>query len=393
MNKRLTVLLVLILTICAIFATMPTVASANQQDNQTLTLLQDFIANYPDRSYDLDDFTQVAIYVGEQFVKMGVASDNVVLQEITGLPGQYNVVATIDNPNTTKTVVVGAHYDTAYGEGASDNACGVVALWQIAQKLTQDATQLPFDVQLVAFGCEEDGMDGSYYFVNSLTAKQKQDLLLMINIDTIATGDNLYVFCENKATPLQDAFIAGSQNSPVKLHSKPFNAGLFSTFDFYYFGYWEMAQNSDHTPFRLEGIPTAFFFSGNYNGKYYGYFESADKSKWVTNTPKDTLQNLITNHPDFYQRVQTVVDTVCNTLQNPQNATVIEDARNHLLPIGNKYWYYDYAPLIAFVIVAVVVVFGISYYKKLKKKAILGVAEVVNKQVFTSPDADDIFKY
>ena len=388
MKKRLTILLVLVLAICAIFATVPTVASANQ-DSQTLTLLQDFITNCPDRRSQTEYSIGVADYVSEQFVKMGVSSDNVALQEPTTMRGEYNVIATIDNPNTTKTVVVGAHYDTAYGEGASDNASGVVALWQIAQKLTQGVT-LPFDVQLVAFCGEEDGLVGSSYFVNVLTEKQKQDILLMINIDTIATGDNLYLFCENKTTPLQNAFIEGSQNAPVKLQGKPFNVGLFSTFDFYYYGYWEMAQNSDHTPFRLESIPTAFFFSGNYKTKYYGYVENADQSKWILNTKKDTLANLITNHPDFTQKIQTVVDTVCNTLQNPQNATVIADARKHLVPVSDKY---DYALFVAFGIVVVVVIFGITYHKKLKKQAVLGVAEVQTQQGTTSPDVEDIFKF
>lgn len=68
-------------------------------------------------------------------------------------------------------VVLGAHYDhlgagpEGVFTGADDNASGVAALLEIAERFASADADRPRDVLFLAFDCEEEGMLGSSYWV------------------------------------------------------------------------------------------------------------------------------------------------------------------------------------------------------------------------------------
>lgn len=296
-----------------------------------------------------------------------------------------NIEATLGNVNARQYVVIGAHYD-ATGEGAGDNTCGVAALWQVARLLAPQAVSLPFGVRIVAFDGEEEGMLGSYNYAQSLTP---DDVLLMVNIDSIAVGDELYVQCENKPTTLAslllDKFDGAAQ-------AKPYTKGLFTAIDMYGYGYYETTQNSDHTPFRLLGIPTALIFSGSYSVRTWNYAESADPDKNVMNTLRDTFDNLAANSPNFPDRVRSVANAVAATLTDGQFPTVAANARSELINLNavyNSLW-----PGLA--VLALTLILSVAcwlYYRKLQKRALLGTADVKQSGVFSAPSSDEIFTF
>ncbi len=391
MKKHLLLTLALVLCMLTTFAFAPTTASATTANADIEQLLNDFVTACPYRVSGTTYMVDVANWLADKFTAYGV--DSVEFQQLAAVEYDQNVIATIDVPNATKMIVIGAHYDTASTDcvGANDNAAGVVTLLQIAQNLAQNKALLNFDVVLVAFAGEEKGLLGSYQFANQLTAQQQSDVALMVNIDSIASGDNLYVACENKTTPLLQTLLGLSQGCTAKLRAKPFNKGVFAQLDVWGYGYWEMPQNTDHTSFRQVGIPTASFFSGNYKSSFYGYVQSANYNNWTLNTDQDTLQNLQANAPDYSNKIQTVVQTVCKLVTDTDAAAVVNDARAHLVSttLTNR----SYAVILALGLIALAVVGSIIYNNKLKKKALLGVAEAVTPQVFTTPDAEDVFKF
>ena len=388
--KKLVLFTLLLCLMVTVFV-YPTASASGAQTSQTEQLLIEFVTSCPIRAASMVEKVDVSKWIADKFLQLGV--DGVAYYEIDDVLYGRNVVATIDAPNTNKMVVIGAHYDTAKATcvGANDNASGVVALFQIANYLAQNKDQLNFDVCLVAFDAEELGLLGSYDYVQDLTEQQKLDVALMINIDSIAAGDNLYVYCENKNTPLLQQFLASSQTCQEKLYAKPFTKGVFSMIDMWGYGYWEMAQNSDHTPFRLEGIPTACFFSGNYKSKYYGYVQSSNEDSWTLNASDDTLENLVKYAPQYAQKIDAVTYVVCDVVTNDAAVDTVLGARDHL--VSSSLMKTTYPTLIAGIILLVATVFVFIHHKKLKKQAILGVAEVKKEQVFTSPDVDDIFKF
>lgn len=95
-------------------------------------------------------------------------------------------------------IVLGAHYDhlglggpTAKSEkrgvvyhGADDNASGVSALLEIAEKLAAHKKELKRSVIFIAFGAEEQGLLGSKYFVENPLVPLNQ-IKLMMNMDMV----------------------------------------------------------------------------------------------------------------------------------------------------------------------------------------------------------------
>ena len=185
--------------------------------------------------------------------------------------------------------------------------------------------------------------------------------------------------------------LTSAQGASVQLHSKPFGKGVYAMLDVWGYGYWEMAQNSDHTPFRLAGIPTACFFSGNYKSAFFGYVQSSDLSKWTLNSNDDTLQNLLNNAADYAGKIQTVTQTVCNLVMDDGAVETVPNARQHL--VDGLLFNVNFAKILGASLLVIAMVLGIIYDGKLKKQALLGVAEVKNNQQPTSNNVEDIFKF
>ena len=300
----------------------------------------------------------------------------------------YNVEARLEVQGASKQIIIGAHYDTTAGEGAADNACGVAALMQICKTLYQHRKELSFNVIFVAFDGEENGLLGSNHYVNGysnavgggMSEEEINNTLLMINVDSIASGDNLYLMCENKKTDIANLILSNSNG----IKEKPYARGTYMEYDRSFgYGYYELVQGSDHTPFRLRGIPIALFFSGNYS------LGSWNVDTGNINTTSDKFVSLPS---DFDSRIQTVADAVTGTVLSSSFVSVAENARSQLVNLNLTYNYW-WPTIVAGVIIVGLVVATILYNRKLQKNAILGSADVKTDKVFDKPAAEDIFTF
>ena len=380
--KKLTFALIAILLIAVILIPNVAVAEENGDGYTRNSEIYTFVEELCERQKS--DKLSARAFIKEKFVDL-LGENAVEEQKFTvGQKECVNLVATIAKSNEFDQIIIGAHYDTVY-EGAGDNACGVAALYLTMQRLAKES--LPFNVVFVAFDGEEDGLVGSEYYVSRMSQKELKTTLVMFNIDTIATGDNLYLMCENKPTDLAKLILRNADGLQEKPHAK----GIFGNgFDFFGYGYYEMVQGSDHTPFRLAGIPIAFFFSGTYSAKVWDYAESADPNKAVMNTSADTFENLVSKFPNFEDRIITVSDAVVNTVKNDEFLTI--DARKQLVKLD--FWYNVWWPIITVALIGIAaIVLAIFYYRKLQKNAILGESEIKSQTVFDKPKAEDIFTF
>lgn len=101
-----------------------------------------------------------------------------------------NVIAEIPG-RTPEVVLVGAHYDTVDGSpGAIDNGSGVVVLLEIFRLLSQYASNRTLDrsVRFVLFGAEEQRLQGSMHYVDTLDTESYNKIKLMIGLDEVAAG-------------------------------------------------------------------------------------------------------------------------------------------------------------------------------------------------------------
>jgi hypothetical protein len=96
----------------------------------------------------------------------------------------YNVVGKIEGEDERE-VILTAHYDTVYTDGAIDNGSGVVTLLEVARRLANYHFQ--HDVYFVFFDGEEIGLLGSQDYVSNHAA-ELSDAITNINVDCVASG-------------------------------------------------------------------------------------------------------------------------------------------------------------------------------------------------------------
>ncbi len=160
--------------------------------------------------------------------------------------------------------IVGAHYDHlgAVGRtvfwGANDNASGVAVLLALAQRLKGAS------VWFVAFGAEEVGLLGSFYFVER-HASDLSGLHGMLNLDLMGFGE-------------KGVAVVGGADQPhfwARVDSVRQVVG------------WQgeillrpNAPNSDHYPFRLKGFPALFFYLMGGPGYYHDPLDRPKTLSW-----------------------------------------------------------------------------------------------------------------
>jgi len=92
---------------------------------------------------------------------------------------------------STQTIIIGAHYDSLRYAGTSDNASGVALLMENAQRMLNVDNY--HTLVYVFFGAHEIGTLGTFYFYNSLTPEEREDIILYINADILIEGPYLLV--------------------------------------------------------------------------------------------------------------------------------------------------------------------------------------------------------
>jgi len=207
-------------------------------------------------------------------------SVNISLEVIKGEVETQNVVAYIEgsDPNLkNEYVVLGAHYDhlgmggaesgsrrpdtTAVHNGADDNASGVAAMIEIAEKLSAMKDSLKRSVVFVAFAGEEMGLLGSKFFAENPLFDLKS-VQTMINLDMVGrldtTSNTLSIGGTGTSTAFENLLKEMEKSSNLNIAQSPEGFGP-----------------SDHASFYVLDIPVLFFTSGG-NSEYHTPFDDAD---------------------------------------------------------------------------------------------------------------------
>lgn len=209
-----------------------------------------------------------------------------------------NVAVTLPG-ESADTIIVGAHYDTKGegSQGATDNGAGVAALLALAEAL--DGTTLPYTVRLVFFGAEENGLNGSKAYAKSLSPDAIGRIKAMVNYDTIAGGDLLYVHSAlTDPTKYECADPARYSSSPkvrdrlVALSTEGGMTRYQIHPDFPGYPAGETGAWSDHAGFACLGIPVAQVEATNFtiNGEdgFDGYSQTTNPALWDCYDPTTT---------------------------------------------------------------------------------------------------------
>ncbi|PLX24133.1 MAG: hypothetical protein C0600_13705 [Ignavibacteria bacterium] len=196
----------------------------------------------------------------------------------------HNVIGLIkgEGPHADEYIVLGAHYDhlgmggpgsgsrrpdtSAVHNGADDNASGVAAIIEVAERISASGKVPGRSILVVAFTAEEMGLLGAKYFVDNPPV-DLQSLKLMCNLDMVGRMPEGEKSLSISGTGTAEGLSALVEDVVAK---EGFTAKLSPE------GYGP----SDHAAFYSRDVPVLFFFTG-INQYYHTPEDDADKLNYV----------------------------------------------------------------------------------------------------------------
>jgi aminopeptidase S len=170
------------------------------------------------------------------------------------------VIAQTRNGDPEKVVMAGAHLDSVPdGPGINDNGSGVAALLEIATRLG-GAPQTANAVRFGFWGSEEEDLNGSTHYVDSLPGPDRDAILLYLNLDMLASPNAGYFVQGGEGRESSETGPPGSAAVARALADQLATAGVTAeptTFD----------ESSDYAAFVAAGIPSGGVLAGDEDAK------------------------------------------------------------------------------------------------------------------------------
>ena len=262
--KKITIALIMVISLIAPIQTMAESVTQNgtiiEPLEQNIEQIIDEITSEP-RPINSDAIQNVKEYISEYFGNLGY--DKIEYQKfeynnennenaiVDGI-GENIIVTKNSSIDTTKNLIISAHYDSAEDSvGANDNGSGVAAVLELARILKD--TEIPYNIKFILFSGEEKYMLGSRWYVGKLTEDERKQIIGVINIDTIAEKSNLsyMAMIEGNKRPDNAEYDDEGLKKLAELNKNSMSE-LFTPSDRFFL---TMATNSDHYPFALANIP------------------------------------------------------------------------------------------------------------------------------------------
>ena len=359
---------------------------------------------HPNRTGATDFEVEAANYLAEQFAEIGVekVNDNYIKSfskfidknDGTGTMSYSQNVVGMQKSKTSngKQVIIGASYDNGYGvpasassEGASGNGSSVAVVLALAEVLKN--YEFDFDIVYVFFGMEAQGNYGSEHHFYTMTEAEKVNTLLMVNFDSVITGDYLYAFSDEIPRLHEDIFFQNSEElgenilvktptdkkSLVVLGEKPF---------------LHVANDSDNATFINGELNTISFLGYNFTTELVMSGAEKDGEVNVLDTKNDNVNYIVNLYgmEHITSRFENVVNVVANTLTDPNFASEMINSKEN--PTVANIFYNRY--FITAVGIAVFALFILGVYL-LNKKASKEIPEKFDQQPKATVNEQDIF--
>jgi aminopeptidase S len=213
---------------------------------------------------------------------------------------EQNVLAQTRTGDPRWVVMVGAHLDSVRkGPGINDNGSGVAALLEIATRLGGSPPTRTV-VRFAFWGSEEDDMAGSRHYVETLPRRDREDILLYLNVDMIASPNAGYFVMGGKGKGRAKSGPHGSARAGGVLVEQLAAGGVVAktlAFD----------DESDYGPFVAAGIPAAAVLSGDRQTKSRKHARrwggrAGERFDPNYHTPRDRLDTLDRTALDRFTR-------------------------------------------------------------------------------------------
>lgn len=270
--------LCLIIGMCA--ASLPQTVRAEYGDN-AYSFMKQLQSNYPYRQVNSSNgmLSGAEEWLKAQIVTMGYEymAQPFTMTSADGVTPCYGENLIFSKQGASdRVIVVGAHYDCVEQTfGTDDNASGVGVLLELAS--IYSTKESPYTIRFILFSAEEPGCLGSQYYVDNLSQEERDRIACMINIDSIAAGDNMYLYggtVDDSGSIVQDWAVYQAQSAADLLGlDMSFHPDVNDSFPTP-----TKATASDQMPFANVGIPYIYCEASNWNGEPYTNFYQTSNS-------------------------------------------------------------------------------------------------------------------
>lgn len=351
-------------------------------------ILEDFLTNNPNRESGTENEKNSADYLQGVLENLGYNPyKGKYQQEFSLVAGNadgtnhivysQNVVGTINSKNATeKQIIIGAHYDNVsqniQSQGAYDNGSGVAGVIALADVLS--TANLPYNVVIVFFGMEESGLYGSENFVKNMTKEEKDNTLLMINLDSISCGDYLYAFSDEIPRTHEKIFFESSEKVNFPLRKMPYDKKTVGIYTSFTKPFTHIGLQSDNAYFVEEKIPAISFVGYNLESKQSVVGEEGENKIDIMHTGNDTLSGIIEIYGEdvVLERLGKVPSLIATTLLNEDFVAEMEYSKDNptVIDLFYKKWFFLVVVGVFFLAFALVVVLLYIKYNKEKPEKV-----------------------
>ncbi|TPW91886.1 M28 family peptidase, partial [Schumannella luteola] len=194
--------------------------------------------------------------VGESFALAEAPTARIVLETSQVTVDTFNLIATSRKGDPTKQVVVGAHLDSVpAGPGINDNGSGSATLLEVALKLAVTKSKPANQLVFAWWSGEEDGLQGSNYYVSQLSEEQAANTAVNLNFDMLGSPNPVRFVYDGDGDAFGEAGPDGSAEIEQTFLDYFASQGLATAptaFD----------GRSDYFAFIDAGIPAGGLFTG-----------------------------------------------------------------------------------------------------------------------------------
>jgi Zn-dependent M28 family amino/carboxypeptidase len=156
----------------------------------------------------------------------------------------YNLFAETVAGRSDQVVLIGAHLDSVIeGPGINDNGSGTAALLEVSRQIGLHGYSPQNKIRFAWWGAEENGLIGSYHYLDNLSATDVRNIAMYLNVDCIAS--------HNFVRGVEDSDLSDTSNDPGTIYKEtPEGSGAIEQVLLDYFH----AQNLPTKPTPLTGM-------------------------------------------------------------------------------------------------------------------------------------------
>lgn len=192
-------------------------------------------------------------------ISSGPVVVNLDLAEVTENRTTTNLIAEWPYGDPANVVMAGAHLDSVpEGPGINDNGSGSAGILETALQLAdKGGTKVPNRVRFGWWGAEEFGLVGSTYYVNSLSAEEREKIALYLNFDMIGSPNYIFGIYDGDDSDAEGAGAGPEGSAQIESVLERY----FDTRGQNHVG-TDFSGRSDYQAFINNGIPAGGLFTG-----------------------------------------------------------------------------------------------------------------------------------